>query len=189
MFKFLLILTVFVGCVYHVDKDGKPTLEKPTPGDTSTPGGGVVLKPGEKYPKCINELCSPNWNPMPDKCWSGGITVVCAKPKPTPTEAPAPTPEPSPTPEPGIIAPAEVNQCEPFYVVRTYAKPTDDVVVWAEQKFHIGRMIFDAGGNYHKLHVTLNTAGARVLNFRVNGEWKESWKILVKEDVPGCLPK
>jgi len=123
--------------------------------------------------------------------------VSAPTPKPTPAQpvkpSPIPSPIPSPVPTPAPIAfkvymPALVlKQCEPF-IIRADAEEKDDVVIWAEQKNHIGRMFYDANVKKKYLKVTLNTAGKRRLDFKVNGEWKDSVTVEVIPSPSPCVP-
>lgn len=108
-------------------------------------------------------------------------------PPPIPT-MPPPTPEPTPRPL-VVTVPKEVVQCEKMLVTITGLYQKDDVVIWAEKKHHIGRMFFDEKNDVKYLGVKLNTAGERVLAFKINGNWAYSQTVLVKPSPESCIPK
>lgn len=183
--NFLWPLVLVSGCVIQADKDGR--VVEPTPMPTAAP----TLAPGV-YPKCIqgfpNVIC-PATIPAVEKCWDGGITAVCPKvPTPEPIVTPTATPEPTPKPF-EISAPVEVMQCTIALVTVRGPAKEDDVVIWAEKKFHVGRMFFDALGDKKYLPVKLNTSGRRTLDFKVNGEWLHSVVIRVKPSQENCAAK
>jgi len=126
---------------------------------------------------------------------NGRVVQPTPTPKPTVTARPTlppplptlPPPTPEPTPRPLVLrAPSEAMQCEKILVVLEGPYQKDDVVIWAEKKNHVGRMFFNEAQGIKYLGVKLNTVGSRVLDFKVNGEWKISHPILVKPAPENC---
>lgn len=120
--------------------------------------------------------------------------------KPTPTAGPSVSPKPSltaippyptaspePTARPFVLtAPTQAEQCEKFKISIKGPKEKDDIVLWAEKQFHIGRLFYDASKDEKYLVVKLNTSGERYLNFTVNGIWEIEHKILIVPHPENC---
>lgn len=129
---------------------------------------GCVLTPDGKPPK--------------------SLPTAMPSPKPRLTAIPPfPTPTPEPSPRPYIlVAPEKADQCEKFRVSVKGPFQKDDIVIWAEKKFHIGRMFYDEKKDEKYLMVKLNTSGERSLDFTVNGTWQMTHKILIQSFPSNC---
>jgi len=116
------------------------------------------------------------------------LATISPTPRPRLTDIPPyPTATPSPTARPyAVEMPSIVQQCQKFRVSVKGPHVSDDVVIWAEKAFHIGRMFFDAQKDEKYLIVKLSSAGQRVLDFKVNGVWELSHSVLVEPHQENC---
>lgn len=135
------------------------------------------------FTSCIIDPSGTIKKPIPT-----ATATVSPTPKPRLTDIPPyPTATPEPTVRPYILqAPELVEQCKTFKVSIQGPHEKDDIVIWAERTYHIGRMFYDAAKDEKYLTVKLSSSGERQLDFKMNGSWQISHKILVEPRPENC---